>query len=193
MSLGSAAGGVGRWGVGLASLAISVAYTACASSSYSSTEPTERGDYSATVIMATDTLQLSGNAIYSTTQNTAGQILFVFYLWTGDVNGTIYNVVWFQRENLEIPEPGSYAIADVGAGAIPLDDFSALYAFADAAAAATFHSVEGTLTIDTSEFQEIAGAFELIGAFDENSHHSGTVGDTVQVNGTFRAAPGTIY
>ncbi|KPJ93510.1 MAG: hypothetical protein AMS18_05585 [Gemmatimonas sp. SG8_17] len=193
-SLGSAAGRVGRWGFGLALLAISAAHTACASSSFSSTEPTERGDYSATVAFATDTLQLSGNAIYSTTQNNVGQIYFVFYLWTGDVNGTIYNVVWFQRENLDVPGPGSYTIADVGGGAIPLDDFFALYAFADAAgAAATFHSVTGTLTIDTSEFQEITGAFELIGAFDEDSYHSGTVGDSVQVNGTFRAEPGTIY
>lgn len=192
-SFGSAAGRAGRWWVPFFSLAISAAYTGCASSSFSSTEPTERGDYSAMVIMATDTLQLSGSAIYSTTQNTSGQTFFVFYLWTGDVNSASYNVVWFQRENLDVPEPGSYSIVDVDAVPAALDDFFALYAFADEAAAATFHSVEGTLTIDTSELQEITGAFELIGAFDEDSYHSGTVGDSVQVNGTFTAPPGTIY
>ncbi len=192
-SRGSTTGRVGRWGIGLASLAISATHTACASSSYSTTEPTERGEYSATVIMAADTLQLSGNAIYSTTQNNVGQTFFVFYLWTGDVNGNIYNVVWFQRENLEVPGVGSYVIADVGGGSIPLDDFFALYAFADTAAAATFHSVEGTLTIDTSAFEGIVGAFELVGAFAEDSYHSGTVADTVQVHGTFTAEPGTIY
>jgi hypothetical protein len=144
------------------------------------------------VIFAGDTAQLSGNAVFSTSQNSDGLVYLVFYLWTGNPGGASYNVFWFQRENLDLPAAGSYTIAEVAADSTGLDDFEALYAFADTAAA-TFHSVTGTFTVAAATFDEVTGAFEFTGAFDENSYHTGTVADTVQVSGTFTAAAGTIY
>jgi len=182
---------LGRRGIVLTAL---VASAACASSEFSTTGPQDQGNYTASVVAGADTTRLSGNAIISTTQNSSGLTYLVFYLWTGTPGGMAYDVFWLQRENLTIPTPGVYTIDDVGANLAAADDFVALYAFADsAAAAATFHSVVGTITVDASAFEEVSGSFEFVAAFDENSYHSGTVADTVRVVGTFRAAPGTIY
>jgi hypothetical protein len=193
MSLSRAGRRALRWVGGLAALAIPAVYTACSSSSFSSTQPEDQGNYSASVVDGDETTQLSGNAIFGTTQSSSGVSLNVLYLWTGEPGGDSYNVIWFQRQNLDLLEPGDYPIVDVDEENPPGDDFLALYAFADATAAATFHSVTGTVTISTAESIELTGTFELVGAFVEDAYHAGVVGDTVQVSGTFRAVPGTIY
>jgi len=194
MSIDRAGRIVHRWIGGLAALAIPAVYAACSESSFSSTRPDDQGNYSASVVDGDSTIELSGNAVFGTTQNSAGMTLNVLYLWTGDPGGAVYNVIWLQRRNLEFLEPGDYNIGDVeDGGNPPVDDFVGLYAFAHATAAATFHSVIGTLTIITAETLELTGSFELTGAFVEDAHHSGVVGDTVQVSGTFRAVAGTIY
>lgn len=193
MSIGRAGRTAHRWRGGLAALAISAVYTACSESSFSSTRPDDQGNYSASVLDGDSTIQLFGNAVFGTTQNSAGMTLNVLYLWTGDPGGTAYNVIWLQRRNLDFLEPGDYTIDDVDEGNPPIDEFVALYAFAHATAAATFHSVTGTLTIITAQPLELTGSFELVGAFVEDAYHAGVVGDTVQVSGTFRAVAGTIF
>jgi hypothetical protein len=193
MSIGRTGLAAHRWTGRLAALAIPAVCAACSESSFSSTRPDDQGNYSASVVDGDSTIQLSGNAVFGTTRNSAGMSLNVLYLWTGDPGGNVYNVIWLQRQNLELLEPGDYNIGDVDEDNPPIDDFVALYAFADATAAATFHSVTGTLTIITAETLELTGSFELVGAFVEDAYHSGVVGDTVQVSGTFRAVAGTIY
>ncbi|UCG87788.1 MAG: hypothetical protein JSW71_04375 [Gemmatimonadota bacterium] len=180
-----------RRGVALATLAVPAVCDACVSS-HSSTQPEDQGNYTASLVDGDQITQLTGNAIYGTTQNSSGIILNVLYLWSGEPGGDSYNVIWFQRQNLALLEPGDYPIADIEEGDLPQDDFVALYAFADSTAAATFYSVTGTLTISTAETLELTGTFEITGSFVEQAFHSGVVGDTVQVSGTFRAVPGTI-
>jgi hypothetical protein len=184
-----------RWAGRLAVLAIPALHTACSESSFTSTLPEDQGDYTASIVVDEEnTTQLAGNAIFGTTTNTSGISLNVLYLWTGNPDGNVYDVIWLQRRNLELLEPGDYVIGDVDENDPPADDFVGLYAFAEATGtAATFHSVTGTLTISTAETLELTGTLELVGAFVEDAYHSGVVGDTVQVSGTFRAVAGTIY
>jgi len=183
------------WAGVFAVLASPAVHTACSESSFSSTLPEDQGDYTASIVVdGENNIQLSGNAVFGTTTNTSGISLNVLYLWTGNPDGNVYDVIWLQRRNLELLEPGDYVIGDVDGSDPPADDFVGLYAFADAdGTAATFHSVTGTLTISTAGSLELTGTVELIGAFVEEAYHSGVVGDTVQVSGTFRAVAGTIY
>ncbi len=177
---------------GLAALFVTVSFAACSSVTHETTEPEDQGEYSASIVAGDNTLQLSGKAVFGTTQNSSGLALNALYLWTGEPGGVTYNVIWFQRQNLETLEPGDYAIVDVDPGIPPLDDFLSLYAYADATSAATFHSVSGTLTISSYAI-ELTGTFEFVAAFAEEQYHSGVVADTVLVSGSFRAVPGTIY
>lgn len=179
----------------VAAFTILAAYTACSSSEFTSTVPEDQGSYSASVVYDGDTVRLSGQAVFGTTETTEGVILNVVYLWTGDPDGNAYDVIWFQRRDLDLLVPGDYTIADVeGDDLPPASDFLALYAFADDVSfAGTFHSVTGILTIVDDADLELTGTFEVTGALALDQYHAGAVADTVEVSGTFRAVPGTIY
>lgn len=172
---------------------VPIAFAACSSSEFSTTDPEDQGNYSASVIAGTDTLELSGRAVFGTTQSSLDFPVNAVYLLTGDPPTPPYDVIWFQRRNLDLLEPGDYTIADVEGNDLPPDsDFLALYAFADDEAWATFHSVTGILTITTAEGLELTGTFEITGALALDESYAGAVPDTVLVSGTFRAVPGSI-
>ena len=181
-----------RWSVRAATVVTAMGLLACGETT-SDPVPEDRGFYNAQVSGEGIGATISGNAVFGTVENTSGVIEWTLFLWRGD-HFTIFNqfnVITLFRENLDRPEPGTYALNDVASDSLTADDFVAAYALSFAAAYGVFFTGSGTLTVETSTAEEISGSFQLTGVLDE-SLSIDIVAPTATVTGTFRAVPGTI-
>ena len=154
--------------------------------------PDDKGDL--TLLITGDDIShtITGKAV-GTAIGSGGHTEWVLFLWRGDLLYYTYqfDVLDLFRSNLDRPEPGTYTMAAHSEGEPADEVFAGRYVFSFVISYGVFHIETGTLTIDTSSEEEIAGSFEMMALLDEGIS-SEVRADTAFVSGTFRAVPGVI-
>lgn len=182
------------WGLRIAALLAIAGQVACAEPEVT-TEPVadDKGDL--TLLITGDDIShtINGKAVFGTASGSNGHTEWVLFLWRGDMLYYTYqfDVLDLFRDDLYVPEPGTYDMAAHSEGEPSDEDFAGRYVFSFAISYGVFHVESGTLTIDASSDQEISGSFEMMALRDE-ANSSEVRADTAFVTGTFRAVPGVI-
>ena len=156
------------------------------------TAPPDQGSFQATV-SGDLSLSLSGTALFGT--EGADFEGFGIALTSGQVGQNNSDLVLIARDNTARPVAGTYDILEIAGVSCPdctADDFTSIYwRQLTAVDVAFLTSVSGTLTIDESAAEQVSGSFTFTASALVSSGDLESV-DSVMVQGTFRAVPGTI-
>ncbi len=187
-------GKAGLWGVRVVVLLAIVGQIACGETDVPTDPvPEDRGDLTLLISGGDISHTLTGNAVFGTAPKGNGETDWVLFLWRGARLFYTYqfDVVDLFRASLERPDPGTYTLAAHSEGPPADDAFAGRYVYSFVISYGVFHIESGTLTIDSSSDQEIAGSFELNAVLDE-SRSTDVPTQTATLSGTFRAVPGDI-